>query len=97
MQAGPCKRSMNIVEMREKIDSIDSQILNLFVERMNICKEVARYKADRNMMVLDTAREMEILTRVTGSAPMEYDDAVRSLFLTIMDQSRQIQAKVTTE
>ncbi|MCR5481342.1 MAG: chorismate mutase [Clostridia bacterium] len=86
---------MNIVEMREKIDSIDDQILKLFIERMNICKEVAQYKADRNMMILDTVREMEILTRVTGGIPMEYDDAVRSLFLTIMDHSRQVQAKIT--
>ena len=35
---------MGLKELRDKIDITDSQILSLFLERMNLCREVADYK-----------------------------------------------------
>ena len=49
-------------KLREKIDSIDKQLLELFLTRMNICSGVADYKRKVGMPVLDSAREKQILS-----------------------------------
>lgn len=49
-------------KLREKIDSIDKQLLELFLTRMNICSGVADYKRKVGMPVLDSAREKQVLS-----------------------------------
>ncbi len=53
----------NLKLMRNKIDDIDNQILELLYERLNISKEIARFKRDNNMPVLQTGRYDEILRK----------------------------------
>ena len=42
---------MNLDEIREKIDRIDRQILELFCSRMELVKGVAEYKIDNSLPV----------------------------------------------
>lgn len=49
-------------KLREKIDNIDKQLLELFLARMNVCSGVADYKRKSGMPVLDTAREKQVLS-----------------------------------
>ena len=53
----------NLKLMRNKIDDIDNKILELLFERLNISKEIARFKRDNNMPVLQTGRYDEILRK----------------------------------
>ncbi len=53
----------NLKLMRNKIDDIDNQLLELLFERLNISKEIARFKRDNNMPVLQTGRYDEILRK----------------------------------
>ncbi len=53
----------NLKLMRNKIDDIDNQILELLYERLNISKEIARFKRENNMPVLQTGRYDEILRK----------------------------------
>ncbi len=53
----------NLKLLRNKIDDIDNQILELLYERLNISKEIARFKRDNNMPVLQTGRYDEILRK----------------------------------
>lgn len=53
---------MNELEkLRIGIDKIDRQLLPLFLERMDLCSQVAEYKRGVGMPVLDSAREAQVL------------------------------------
>ena len=42
---------MNLDEIREQIDEIDAQILDLFCRRMDLVKNVAEYKIENSIPV----------------------------------------------
>ena len=44
---------LDLLEIREKIDAIDSQIVKLFEERMQLCSDVAAYKIENGKEVMD--------------------------------------------
>ena len=44
-------------EAREIINEVDSEMINLFVKRMEAAKMVAEYKALNNLPILDAKRE----------------------------------------
>ena len=42
---------MDLLELREKLDRIDEQIVRLYEERMEICSQVADYKIETGKKV----------------------------------------------
>ena len=56
---------MELSEIRTKIDAVDDQLLDLFLQRMELSEEVAAYKNEHNLPILNKAREREILAKVT--------------------------------
>lgn len=48
---------------REKINSVDSEMARLFCERMEAVKEVAEYKAEHALPILDASREAEVIEK----------------------------------
>ena len=48
---------------RDLIDSIDNQIIELYVKRMEIVKEITKLKIDNNLPVLDQNREKIMLEK----------------------------------
>ena len=59
---------MELSEIRTKIDAVDDQLLTLFLERMALSEEVAAYKHEHKLPILNKAREREILAKVTQRA-----------------------------
>lgn len=59
---------MDLNEIRAKIDSLDDQLLKLFLERMDLAEAVAAIKNQNNLPVLNKEREREILAKVTAAA-----------------------------
>mgnify|MGYP003301911595 CR=1 FL=1 len=47
--------------LREKINEIDKQIIELWKERMETCLSVAQHKKENNLPILDAKREAELL------------------------------------
>lgn len=84
---------MNINEYREKIDEIDDKIVGLFCERMKLCIDIADYKSEKNLPVLDFEREKNKLKSVTKNAPDEYHDAIRELYAKIFEISRSAEER----
>lgn len=74
---------MVLSEIRQKISSIDSKLLELFDERMALALKVADYKSAHNLPIVDEMREQEILEKI----PDEY----RELWDTLMDISKRRQ------
>ncbi|MBR5614664.1 MAG: prephenate dehydratase [Clostridia bacterium] len=85
---------MNDLEiLRKKIDEIDSQLLPLFLSRMECSAGVAEYKRANNMPVLDKQREKQILENKIEKVSNELKIPVYDFFSTIMKISRVAQAK----
>lgn len=88
---------MHIDNLREKIDSIDDELVRLFVERMEIAKQVAEYKKENNLPIYVPAREREKLKDVATKAGEEMDDYIRSLYSMIFEISRSYQSKCNNQ
>ena len=59
---------MELSEIRAKIDAVDDQLLDLFLERMELSETVAAYKNEHKLPILNRTREREILAKVTEKA-----------------------------
>ena len=88
---------MTLPEIRQEIDGIDDQIRDLIVRRIALAGEVAELKRNGKMPVQDTAREREIISRLT----LDLDDTlagyVKILYTTILDLSRAHQSSLLSE
>lgn len=54
---------MNLKEVRENIDRIDSDMARLFEERMNCIEEVVRFKIENNLEIFDEKREKIVIDK----------------------------------
>ena len=55
---------MDLTDLREQIDVIDQQIVELYERRMDISRQVAEYKIETGKKVFDKEREEEKLRKV---------------------------------
>ena len=88
---------MNLLEeLRDKIDGMDAELLNMIGKRMAIAREIGRYKKENNMMILQVQRWNEILTtRLQFGINRELSsDFVTKLYELIHEESIQQQTKV---
>ena len=84
---------MNMENYRAEIDSIDKELVDLFVKRMNVAKEIAQLKKETGKAVCDTERERKLLAKVEESAGEEFGDYTRRLYSSILELSRNYQSK----
>ena len=80
----------DICEIRAEIDSIDDRIIELFKRRMDCAKDVAEYKYENNIPILNVQREEEILSSVQKRGGNYYLYS-RMLFEEILSLSRALQ------
>ncbi|MBQ3080272.1 MAG: chorismate mutase [Clostridia bacterium] len=84
---------MELSEIRREIDEIDQGILELFLKRMNLSIEVAKYKIQNNLPVLNRERERQILKDVMAKAGEDEAYAYR-LFSVLMALSKAKQGNL---
>ena len=82
---------MNLDEMRAGINRLDQTIQEAFTERMELCRQVARYKQERGMQIFQNDREREIISRIRSHAPDGLESPSAVLFQSIMDISKYLQ------
>lgn len=81
-----------LIELRDQIDQIDQEIVDLFEKRMEVAEAVARYKKTIGKPVLDKSREKEKIQKVQQLAHSEFNQqGVASLFENLMTISRMRQ------
>lgn len=78
------KNIKSISQLREKIDFIDSQILNLINKRAKIALEIGQIKKILKNQIVDKNREKEILKKI--KTPYEIQ-----IFKKIISESRKLQ------
>ena len=81
----------NLDQMRNDIDAIDSQIAELFRKRMETSLDIARYKKENNIPILNSSREKEVLHKVSEQVGEPFDGYARFIFNTIFEASRSCQ------
>jgi len=84
---------MELSDIRTKIDAIDDQLLQLFLDRMALAEEVAAYKNEHHQPILNKQREREILAKVTEKAG-DKERYAYHLFSTLFELSRSRQAEM---
>lgn len=84
---------MELSEIRKEIDALDEKLLPLFLERMEKCAQVAKYKKENALPVLNSGREQEILQRVREKAGSMGEYASR-FFEDIMSISKDYQRAI---
>lgn len=85
-------RRMEISEWRNRIDELESMIIELLNKRASYAVEIGKIKKEKGLPVLDPVREQEILARVAAKTkgPLS-PDAVREIFKTVMQETRKLE------
>lgn len=84
---------MEIKDLRTKIDAIDDDVIRLFSERMDVAAQIAKYKKENGLPVLDAQREREKLTEVLKKAG-DMGEYATLLYSIIFELSRAYQIKL---
>ena len=90
---------MNELEnLREKIDTIDKEMIALFEKRMDVVTDIAAYKIKNNLPVLNQNREDIVVSKVKSTVKnKEYADSAADLIKNIMEISKKFQQKLISK
>lgn len=75
-------------DLRQQIDEIDTRIFELFSERTKVTEEVAAYKRENGMRVLDPSRERAKVADAAGRVPEDLSTYAQVLMELLMEASR---------
>ena len=82
---------MNLEELRAQIDTVDASIVELFQQRMDIAAQIAKFKQENGLPILQSAREREKLNAVSGLAREDMRRYLRVLYSVLFELSRTYQ------
>lgn len=89
---------MDLQEIRGKLDIIDTKLVRLLEERLDLCENVAEYKLEVGKPIFDKAREEQKLASVHDLAEDEFaKNAAVEMFTQLMTVSRRLQYRVLQE
>lgn len=84
-----------LARLREAIDEVDLELLQLLNKRMGMVRRIGQIKADKGISLYDPGREERIFQRLTGANPGPLpNDSLRSIFREIIAASRLLQEPV---
>ena len=86
----------SLSSLRKQIDVMDDQLLDLLTKRMRVSREIAKYKKEHNMGVVQTQRYAEILDKrfAQGSLCGMNPDFVRRIYEFIHEESVRQQMEI---
>ena len=81
-----------ILELRQQIDMLDKEIIQLLMKRMGISKEVGKLKEELDIPVEDKSREKEIIERLTPQTGQNLsEEQLVRIFTAVFKSSKHIQ------
>jgi len=86
---------MDIEDWREKIDKVDTQILELINKRSEFSIKIGKIKVHNGLPIHSPEREKTIMKRMQkiNSGPLS-DDGVLRIFERIIDESRKLEKDI---
>ena len=84
---------LDLKKIRNELDGIDDRLIDLFAQRMRLVTQVAAYKKENHLPILDTGRERQIINRVSQAAGEDLEHYAKLIYQTLFDVSRAYQAE----
>ena len=82
-------------ECRRELDIIDKQVIELFEKRMNVIKDVALYKKENSLPILDEQREKIMLeTNVNKFKNIELQKYYKTVLQAFLAVSKDYQKEI---
>ncbi|MCH8956964.1 chorismate mutase [candidate division KSB1 bacterium] len=89
---------MDIEDWREKIDEVDTQILELINKRSEFSIKIGEIKTDKGIPIHSPEREKIIMKRMQKINPGPLsDDGVLRIFERIIDESRKLEKDIAKD
>lgn len=90
---------MNELEnLRERIDTIDKELIALFEERMDVVNDIAEYKIKNNLPILNQNREDIVISKVKSIVKnKECTDSAIDFIKDIMEISKKFQQNLISK
>ena len=85
---------MELKDYREQLDQVDGELLKLFAQRMELSAQIADFKKDKGLPVLDVQRERDKLLDVFEKSPEGVKEYAVSLYSLIFELSRSCQNRL---
>ena len=85
---------MDLTQIRQNIDHIDRQLVDLLCQRMALSAQVAEYKKENGLAIFVPQREQEILQHIGEQAGPEMAAYVCKLYASLFALSKDYQAEV---
>ena len=88
-----------IRQLRNQIDEVDNELMDLLAKRMRICREIGVYKKEHNMTVLQANRYNEILEKrgAQGSLIGIDPECIAHIFELIHEESVRQQLEIVNQ
>lgn len=81
-------------ENRKKMDAIDKEMTELFIKRMKVIENIAKYKKENNLPVINKEREAVVITTNADLVEEEYRQYYIDFISKAIKISRDFQAKI---
>jgi chorismate mutase-like protein len=78
---------MDLSDWRERIDSIDRQLIDLLNERMQCAQEIGRIKKAAGKPIRDPERELDVIAKIKAynNQGIIKDEALEALYRLLID------------
>jgi len=81
-------------ELRDQIDAVDRNILELLAQRLRLVVRVGDYKRANGLPIYDPERERDLLARVANAAPSPLEPAMaQRIFQCVIQESRDLEKR----
>ncbi len=85
-------KNLDLKEIRDRIDTIDSELVKLLEERLEIVSDVAQYKKENNKKIFDKQREDEVIEKNTKKVEkQEHSSYIEKMLIDLMNVSKEYQ------
>ena len=78
-------------KLREEIDLVDKNMMDLLKQRMKISEDIAAYKKENNIPILDMERERRKINEIAKSVPEDISSYTRILYSLLAEMSKERQ------
>jgi chorismate mutase len=83
---------LTIDDIRQEIDRIDDELLQIFNRRANLALKIGEIKKELDLPIYDPSREKRIFDKMKAHNPGPLDDsAIVRLFERVIDESRSLE------
>ena len=90
----PPMAATQLRELRDQIDAVDRNILELLAQRLRLVVRVGDYKRANGLAIYDAERERDLLARVANAAPSPLEPAMaQRIFQCVIQESRDLEKR----